>query len=97
MRFLKENFGESEELNTFVAQIDRRFGDYYVVRLELNDRVSERYFAYQSAAKKYYDDLVKEAQEDISYYYNAQISIIKIEVKREEDELERVLIDDDNI
>ena len=35
MKLLKEDFGESEELNTFVSQIERRFGTYYQVTLKV--------------------------------------------------------------
>ena len=93
MKFLKENFGESEELNTFVAQIERRFGTYYTVTLSINGRTSERYFAYESAAQDYYQDLKKETETNMEYYDGAQLSLKKIEVLRDEDELDWVLID----
>lgn len=93
MRFLKEAFGESEELNTFVSQIERRFRKYYEVSLSLNGNVSRRYFAFEEAARKYYDGLVKEAQADIEYYDGANIEFKAVEVLRDEEELDSILID----
>lgn len=90
---LKEDFGESEELDTFVAQIERRFRKYYEVTLSLNSSVSRRYFAFEEAARKYYDGLVKEAQNDIEYYDGADIELKAVEVLRDEEELDSILID----
>lgn len=94
MRFLREDFGESEELNTFVAQIERRFGTYYTVTLVMNGKESNKHFAFESAGKKYYQNLKNEAEKNKEYYDGAQISFKKIEVLRDEDELEWTMIDD---
>lgn len=88
MKFLKENFGESEELNTFVNQANNRFNTYYVVTLNLNDKVSNRYFAYRESAKKYYDTLQSEIIKDPEYYDDADISLKKVTINLEEENLE---------
>ena len=83
MRFLKENFGESEELNTFVNQANNRFRTYYVVTLVLDngEDFSERYFAYKEAAQKYYDSMISEIDGDREYYGdNASVSLDKVTV-----------------
>lgn len=96
MKFLKEDFGESEELNTFVYQLYKRFNPFYRVTLKLDGKTSNRFFAYEDAAKEYYDKLVKEANEDKFYYDGADISLITINLNIEEDEEESVLIFDDD-
>lgn len=93
MKFLKEAFGESEELNTFVSQIERRFRKYYEVTLSLNGNESRRYFAFEEAAKKYYDGLVNEANSDKEYYDGASVRLTAVEILRDEDELDSILID----
>ena len=79
MKLLKENYGESEELNTFVAQANARFNTYYVVSLEINDQTSDKYFAFESAAKEYYD--------------GASIELNRVDVILDFDELESIYID----
>ena len=93
MKFLREDFGESEELNTFVSQIERRFRKYYEITLSLNGNVSRRYFAFEEAARKYYDGLVKEARADVDYYDGANIEFKAVEVLRDEEELDSIMID----
>lgn len=88
MKFLKENFGESEELNTFVNQATNRFNIYYVVTLILNDKISNRYFAYRESAKKYYDTLQSEITKDPEYYDDADISLKRVTINLEEENLE---------
>ena len=95
MKLLKENYGESEELDNFVYLLQKRFSVYYEVVLKLNKKVSHRYFAYEDAAKQYYYDLVAEAQADKFYYDGADISLNKIELKPEEDELNSITIYDE--
>lgn len=93
MKFLKEDFGESEELNTFVYQLQRRFSTFYVTTLKLNGKISNKYFAYEEACKKYYDNLIKEANSNIEYYDGADISWDKVTVNLDYDEQDSQLID----
>ena len=94
---LLEVYGQSEELDTFVAQLQRRFNPYYVVTLKLLGDTSEKYFAYEDAAREYYEGLLWEATNDRSFYDGADISLKKVTLQPEEDELESELIfDDDN-
>lgn len=93
MKLLKEDFGESEELNTFVSQIERRFGTYYQVTLKVGSQESRKYFAYDSAARKYYESLKSEAENNKEYYDGSQIELTKITVSRDEEELDFTFID----
>lgn len=93
MKFLKEDFGESEELNTFVYQLQRRFSTFYVTTLKLNGKISNKYFAYEEACKKYYDNLIKEANSNVEYYDGADISWDKVTVNLDYDEQDSQLID----
>lgn len=93
MKLLKEDYGESEELDNFVYQIERRFREYYEVTLSLDGRVSRKYFAFEDAAKTYYDNLVKEANEDKEYYDGAKIEFKAIEVLRDEEDIDYTYID----
>ena len=90
---LIEDFGQSDELNTFIYQLRKRFSTYYEVVLKLGRIVSRNYFAYEDAAKKYYDKLKEEANEDKDYYDGADISLNKITLTEDTDELEAVMID----
>lgn len=93
MKRLKEAYGESEELDNFVYQIEKRFRKYYEVTLSLDGRVSRKYFAFEDAAKTYYDNLVKEANEDKEYYDGAKIEFKAIEVLRDEEDIDYTYID----
>lgn len=93
MKLLKEDFGESEELNTFVYQAQRRFNTFYIVTLKVKNSVSNKYFAYEEAAKKYYDNLMKEAKNNAEYYDGSEISWDKVTVNLDYDEQDFSLID----
>lgn len=96
MKFLRESFGESEELNTFVYQLQRRFSTFYVTTLKLNGKISNKYFAYEEACKKYYDNLIKEANSNIEYYDGADISWDKVTINLDYDEQDSQFIDYDD-
>lgn len=92
MRFLKEaaerEFGESEDLNLFVEQLRHRFSTFFIVRISGLDSTpssQEKYFYSQDSAKTYYnkmiDSLIEDDMED------AEISLIKVDLKEDEDEL----------
>lgn len=94
MKFLKEEFGESRELDTFISQLERRFNYYYEVTLILDGVRSRRYFAYEEGARDYYNNLVKEAQEDLIYYKDAKIILKRVDIKTQEEELDSILIEE---
>ena len=96
MKFLKENYGESEELDTFHYQLHRRFGTYYIVRHKQGNTTAEKRFAYKDAAKEYYDGLVKEAKQNPFYYDGDDISLLEIVVEPLEEELESIIIYDED-
>lgn len=96
MKFLKEDFGESEELNTFVYQLQRRFSTFYVTTLKLNGKISNKYFAYEEACKKYYDSIIKEANSNVEYYDGADISWDKVTINLDYDEQDSQFIDYDD-
>lgn len=96
MKFLRESFGESEELNTFVYQLQRRFSTFYVTTLKLNGKISNKYFAYEEACKKYYDNLIKEANNNAEYYDGADISWDKVTINLDYDEQDSQFIDYDD-
>lgn len=93
-KILRENYGESDELDTFIYQLQKRFNPYYVVSLKLNGKISNRYFAYEDAAKEYYDGLKLEAENDTLYYDGADIALTKVDLVKNEDEIESILIDE---
>lgn len=93
MKLLKEDYGESAELDNFVYLIERRFRKYYEVTLSLDGRVSRKYFAFEDGARDYYDGLVKDAQEDKEYYDGAKIEFKAIEVLRDEEDIDYTYID----
>lgn len=98
MKFLKESYGESEELNTFVYSLEKRYNPYYQVQLKLNDKISNNYFSFKEAAEEYYDKLVKEAKANKDYYDGADISLFKCMPKIEQDEIsnEYIMLDEDS-
>lgn len=88
MRFLLEDYDESEELNTFVYQARARFNPYYEVILKVGKDTSYRYFAYEQAARAYYDGLLKEMKSNKEYYDGARVTFNEIKVNLEAEELE---------
>lgn len=95
MRFLLEDYGESEELNTFVYQARARFNPYYEVILKVGKDTSYRYFAYEQAARTYYDGLLKEMKSNKEYYDGARVTFNEIKVNLEAEELEDELVFND--
>lgn len=95
MKFLKEDYGQSVELDTFVYQSRYRFNTYYKVVLTnplSTPKIEERYFAFEDAAKDYYKKLI----DDIKDYGwdNAEVNLIKVKVTAEEDELDSSMFDE---
>ena len=88
MRFLKEAYGESNELDNFVYLQNNRFSTYYQITLVVNGRASTRYFAYEDAARDYYDKLIEDINNDKEYYEDTQVTFSKVLVNADYDELE---------
>ena len=94
MKFLKEDYGQSPELDTFVYQSIYRFNTYYKVVLTnptARPSVQERYFAFKDAAKDYYAKLL----DDIKSYGwdSANVSLVKVTISSDEDELDSFFYD----
>lgn len=96
MKLLVEDYGQSEELNTFIYQLQKRFNPYFIVTLKLNGRTSNKYFAYEDAAKQYYKGLKEEAEKDKFYYDGAYIGWTKVTLQYDEDEQEYEYIYDED-
>lgn len=97
MRFkLVEDFGESEELNTFAFQLASRFKRYYRVEIAKGVSVeSVRYFAYEEAARNYYNKMLDIFNADKDLYDNTEITLDEVEVKLDYNELESYKVDKD--
>jgi hypothetical protein len=93
---LNEAYGESDELDTFVYQLNKRFYTFYEVILKVRKDVSRKYFAYEDAAKEYYDKLKEEANNDKDYYEGSEIILNKIDINQEQDELESIYIENED-
>lgn len=87
MRILKEEFGESYELNEFMRLLNDRYRIYFQVELKnpLNSQI--RYFRDENAAKKYFDKLKEEMSTD-SYYEDSEVIFSKIELVEQKDDIE---------
>lgn len=93
---LNEAYGESDELDTFVYQLNKRFYTFFEVVLVIRKEVSRKYFAYEDAAKEYYDKLKEEANNDKDYYEGAEITLNKIDINQENEEIESAYIDSED-
>lgn len=89
MKFLKEAFGQSEEFNDFIYQLNEKFNTYYVVTLEVPSASSEsqkEYFYSEDSAKEYYDKLKADLP---SYWWDfAFISLEKVTIEQKSDTIE---------
>lgn len=97
MKFLKEDYGQSPELDTFVYQSIYRFSTYYKVVLinpTARPTSQERYFAFEDAAKDYYAKLLDDIK---SYGWDfAEVSLVKVTISSDEDELDSFLYDEED-
>lgn len=95
MKLLKEDYGQSPELDTFVFQTRHRFNHYYkVVLTNPFDRpqVEERFFAFEDAARDYYKKLIDDIK---SYGWDmAEVTLSEVTVNSEDDELDSYLFDE---
>lgn len=92
MRVINEAYGQSNELDTFVNQIHNRFSEYYVVTMKKGNTLSNNYFSFEDAAQEYYDKIVESSLTD-SYYDGVEISISRVEVKQEFEELDSKILE----
>lgn len=98
MKLLLEDYGESEELENFIYLLQKRFNPYYMVTLKLNGKTANRYFAYEDAAKDYHKKLQDEILANKEYYDGANLTLTKVTLEYDEDELESDLyFNDDDI
>ncbi len=97
MRFLTEDYGESEELDNFVHLLDDRFSEYYMVTLKDGRISSRKYFSFENAAKEYYDKWLKDAKKDKAMYDGYSITLTKVTLEPEyEDQKEETIYDEED-
>ena len=88
MRLMLEDYGESEELNNFIKMLQNRFNPYYVVTLKLDNKTQNTYFAYEDAARDYHKKIQDEINNDREYFDGADLTLTKVTLEYDEDELE---------
>lgn len=94
MKLLKEDYGESNELDDFVYLGEKRFRTFYKVTLGRSDKLDEpkrysnRYFFSEDAARDYYNKIKEDMESDRLYYEFADLTLSEVSVRFEEDELE---------
>lgn len=95
MRFLKEDIQYKEtQIDDFVYLLEHGFNPFYEVKLRLEDgRESRYFFRFESDARDYYEGLLEEANNDLIYYEGSNITLTKINLERNEEELEDKNID----
>lgn len=80
---------QETQIDDFVYMLEHGFSSYYMVKLRLSDKRESRYFfRFESDARDYYNGLLEEAYEDLDYYEDANITLTKINVRLDEDDLE---------
>ena len=98
MKVLKEStiFGEDEDLNVFVKQLQKRFSTFYKVTWEPDsDNTEVVYFVDEYSAQEYYDELKAEAKSAPKYYTWARVTLEKVTLEPEYDEIESETFYDD--
>lgn len=104
MRLIKEAYGESDDLDDFVDYAKNRFRFYYRVTLARKEnyedeyQYSDKYFYSKDAAEEYYDKILKDMKKEKDYYQWSEISLTRVDVRLEEDELKNTIsaeLDDD--
>lgn len=95
MKFLKEDIQYKEtQIDDFVYLLEHGFNPFYEVKLRLEDgRESRYFFRFESDARYYYEGLLEEAKEDTIYYEGSNITLTKVNLERNEEELEDENID----
>lgn len=92
--YLKEEFGESATLDTFVYQANDRFPNYYVIKVEDTNtqQIQRSFYAYEKAALNAYENRKKEHANNKGY----KIQMYKVGVNLIEEELDSMVIDEDD-
>lgn len=93
MKFLKEAYGQSEDLDIFVAQAKGRFRKYYIVSFDIKDtgKHQEEYFAFEDAAREYYNNLIEDIKEEYDWDV-VDVYLYKVDISAGQEELENELI-----
>ena len=93
MKFLKEAYGQSEDLNIFVAQAKGRFKKYYIVSFDVKDtgEHQEEYFAFEDAAREYYNNLIEDIKTEYSWD-SVDVYLYVVDISSAYEELENELI-----
>lgn len=104
MKLLKEDFGQSQDLNAFVAQAQTVYQKIYKVTIyheESNPQYQEQYFAFEDAARDYYEKALVDI-EDKYGWEDADINLYEVDVKldavpliKTEEQEEDILPDDE--
>lgn len=93
MKFLKEAFGESTQLDDFVYLADKDYNEYYQVETKNNrGEYSYKYFSTESAAREYYISIKTEMDNDPEFYDGYDLTLHEVKVNREYNELDSYYI-----
>ena len=99
MKLLKEDYGQSTDLNEFDSQARGRFETYYKVNMEIkesylskNTRLQTELFAFEDAAKDYYNKLLKDIEDEKYDWFWVTVTLNEVRVNLSEEELEEKTI-----
>lgn len=95
MKLLKEDYGQSSDLNEFDSQARGRFETYYKVVMEIkenyndrNTRLQTELFAFEDAAKDYYNKLLKDIEDEKYNWFHTNVQLVEVRVNLSEEEIE---------
>lgn len=95
MKILNEDYGQSTDLDEFDSQARGRFDTYWKVILEIketynarNSRYQTELFAFEDAARDYYNKLLEDIEEEKYDWYHTNVQLIEVKVNLTEEELE---------
>lgn len=95
MKILKEDYGQSTDLNEFDSQARGRFETYWKVIMEIkenyndsNTRLQTELFAFEDAAKDYYNKLLKDIEEEKYNWFHTNVQLVEVRVNLSEEEIE---------
>lgn len=98
-KLLKEDYGQSMDLNEFDSQARGRFETYYKVVMEIkenytdsNTRLQTELFAFEDAAKDYYNKLLKDIEDEKYNWFWVTVTLNEVRVNLSEEELEEKTI-----
>lgn len=103
MKLLNEDYGQSSDLNEFDSQARGRFETYYKVVMEIkenyndrNTRLQTELFAFEDAAKDYYNKLLKDIEDEKYDWFWVTVTLNEVKVNLTEEELEeRTIYEED--